>query len=165
MHWNILHEIMSADDLAPYITRPSTDMVLTHLSLGYIVILKQQSTYMSQIQFLNASCEIAPRWMPQNTFDGKSMLLQVTAWCCQATNHYLSQCWTRFMSLLYMVSLGHNEWIIQRAGFCLPWWRPSMNDLHSLYIYQCEIISNVAQDLWCLMAELGNNKLRNHSTS
>ena len=28
----------------------------------------------------------------------KSILLQVMAWCCQATSHYLSQSWPRFMS-------------------------------------------------------------------
>ena len=30
------------------------------------------------------------------------------AWYCQATGHYLSQCWSRSMSP-YMASLGHNE--------------------------------------------------------
>ena len=37
----------------------------------------------------------------------KSTLVQVMAWCRQATCHYLSQCWTR--SFHYMTSLGHNE--------------------------------------------------------
>ena len=27
-----------------------------------------------------------------------SILVQVMAWCCQATSHYPSQCWARFMS-------------------------------------------------------------------
>ena len=30
--------------------------------------------------------------------DDKSTLVQVMAWCHQATSHYLSQCWPRFMS-------------------------------------------------------------------
>ena len=42
--------------------------------------------------------EIIRRWMPQNTFDDKSKLVQVMAWCCQATSHYLSQCWLTSMS-------------------------------------------------------------------
>ena len=29
--------------------------------------------------------------------DEKSTLVQVMAWCCQATSHYLSQCWLRSM--------------------------------------------------------------------
>ena len=41
--------------------------------------------------------------MPQNLIDEKSTLVQVMAWCHQATSHYLSQFWPRSM-----VSLGHN---------------------------------------------------------
>ena len=33
--------------------------------------------------------------MPQNTFDDESTLVQVMAWCRQATSHYLNQCWPR----------------------------------------------------------------------
>ena len=39
------------------------------------------------------SCEIGFWWVWQNHIDGKSTLLQVMAWCCQAASHYLSQCW------------------------------------------------------------------------
>ena len=38
------------------------------------------------------SCEIAIRWMPQDLTDDKSALVQVMAWCRQATSHYLNQC-------------------------------------------------------------------------
>ena len=44
------------------------------------------------------SYEIALRWMPQDFADDKSTLVQVMAWCHQATSHYLSQCWPRSMS-------------------------------------------------------------------
>ena len=33
--------------------------------------------------------------MPQDLTDDKSTLVQVMAWCCQATSHYLNQCWPR----------------------------------------------------------------------
>ena len=33
--------------------------------------------------------------MPQNLTDDKSTLVQVMAWCRQATSHYLNQCWPR----------------------------------------------------------------------
>ena len=36
---------------------------------------------------------------PQNDFDDKSTLVQVMAWCRQATSHYLSQWWPRYISL------------------------------------------------------------------
>ena len=36
--------------------------------------------------------------MPLDLTYGKSTLVQVMAWCHQATSHYLSQCWPRSMS-------------------------------------------------------------------
>ena len=41
--------------------------------------------------------------MPEDPTDDWPTLVQVMAWCCQATSHYLNQCWNR------MVALGHNE--------------------------------------------------------
>ena len=43
-------------------------------------------------------CEIALRWMSLELSDDKSTLVQVMAWCHQATSHYLNQCLPRFMS-------------------------------------------------------------------
>ena len=44
------------------------------------------------------SCEIAQIWMSLDFTDDRSTLVEVMAWCRQATSHYLSQCWPRFMS-------------------------------------------------------------------
>ena len=41
------------------------------------------------------SCELALRWMSLDLTDDKSTLVQVMAWCRQATSHYLTQCWPR----------------------------------------------------------------------
>ena len=53
------------------------------------------------------SCEIALIWMSMDFTDDQSTLVQVMAWCRQATSHYLSQfdpdIWR------HMASLGHNE--------------------------------------------------------
>ena len=38
------------------------------------------------------------RWMTLGLTDDKSTLVQVMAWCRQATSHYLSQCWSSSMS-------------------------------------------------------------------
>ena len=38
------------------------------------------------------------KWMVRDPTDDKSILIQVMAWCRQATNHYLSQCWPRCFS-------------------------------------------------------------------
>ena len=40
----------------------------------------------------------ALRWVPRDLTDDKSTLVQVMAWCHQATNHYLGQCWPSSMS-------------------------------------------------------------------
>ena len=44
------------------------------------------------------SCKIVLKWMPMDLTDGKSTLVQVMAWCRQATSHYPSQCWPRSLS-------------------------------------------------------------------
>ena len=44
------------------------------------------------------SCEIALIWMSLDFMDDQSTLVQVMAWCHQATSHYLSQCWPRSLS-------------------------------------------------------------------
>ena len=49
----------------------------------------------SLIDILSIFCEIAIRWMPQHLTDHWSTLVQVMAWCHQATSHYLSQCWPK----------------------------------------------------------------------
>ena len=41
------------------------------------------------------SCEISLIWMSVDFTDDHSTLVQVMAWCRQATSHYLSQCWPR----------------------------------------------------------------------
>ena len=59
---------------------------------------------------MNTCCEIDLIWMPRNCTNDKSRLVQVRAWCHQATRHYLSQCWPRSMSSYDITSeLDHNE--------------------------------------------------------
>ena len=53
------------------------------------------SKHILWITFTQTSCGIAPKSMPQNTFDDWSILVQEMALCCEATSHYLSQCWPR----------------------------------------------------------------------
>ena len=44
------------------------------------------------------SCELALRWRSLDLNDDKSTLVQVMAWCRQASIHYLSQWWPRSLS-------------------------------------------------------------------
>ena len=73
--------------------------LLTHWPLGNLneildVIFKQ----ILVIYGWGISCEIAPIWMSLDFTDDQSTLVQVMAWCCQATSHHLSQCWPRSLS-------------------------------------------------------------------
>ena len=52
----------------------------------------------SVIDGWSISSEIALRWLSLKLTDDKSALVQVMAWCRQATSHYLSQCWPRSLS-------------------------------------------------------------------
>ena len=49
------------------------------------------------------SCEIVLIWMSLDFSDDQSTLVQVMAWCPQATSQHLSQCWPRSL-LAYGVS-------------------------------------------------------------
>ena len=66
--------------------------------------------------WLSSSCEIALGLMLLDLTDDKSTLVQVIAWCCQATSQYLSQCWPRFMSP-YGVTRQH---VLTHCGFVNP---------------------------------------------
>ena len=50
------------------------------------------------IGIFTSSNDNALRWIPGDLADDKSTLVQVMAWCRQATSHYLSQCWPSSMS-------------------------------------------------------------------
>ena len=64
-----------------------------HWPLRYVeVILQWFLKVILQIDILNTSCEIGPRWVPQIPIADMSTLRQVMAWCHQVTSHYLSQC-------------------------------------------------------------------------
>ena len=61
----------------------------------------------SKINILSVFCEIANRWMSEHLTDHQSTLVQVMAWCRQATSHYLSQCWPRsLLPLSETVDIG-----------------------------------------------------------
>ena len=54
--------------------------------------------HISRIHILSISSETVLRWMSQDLTDDWLTLVQVMAWCHQATSHCLSQRWPRFIS-------------------------------------------------------------------
>ena len=74
---------------------------INSLALGDLdAILKMQFSLLFYllIGIFTSSKDNAVRWMPWDLTNEKSTLVQVMAWCRQATSHYLSQCWPSSMS-------------------------------------------------------------------
>ena len=63
------------------------------------------------------SYKIALRWMPLYLIDDKSTLVQVMAWCHQASSHYLNQCWPRSMSTYGVTRLQRVKHLISLCQF------------------------------------------------
>ena len=79
---------------------------------------------------LGACCEIAFNWMPQDLTDDKSTLVQVMAWCRQATSHYLGQCWPRSLP---------------PYGVTRPQWVNSLICVSSHKVYAFQLFKNYFQ--------------------
>ena len=76
------------------------------------------------------SCEIAVIWMSLGFTDDQSTLVEVMAWCRQATGHYLSQCWPRSQSP-YGVTRPYWVLIIKDAQIMKKKHKCSSSMLHS----------------------------------
>ena len=73
---------------------------LTHWSTGKFE-LKFRYVIFKRILVIDGwgiFCEIALIWMSLDFTDDQPLLVQVMAWCRQATSHCLSQCWPRSLS-------------------------------------------------------------------
>ena len=68
------------------------------------------------IGIFRSSHDNALLWMPQDLTDDKSTLVQVMAWCRQATSPYLSQCWR---SSLSPYGIDRPQWVnsLATGGF------------------------------------------------
>ena len=60
------------------------------------------------IGIFTSSEDNALRWMPRDLTDDKSTLVQVMAWCRQATSHYLCQCWP---SSMLPYGIARPQWV------------------------------------------------------
>ena len=82
------------------------------------------------------SCELDLRWMSLNLTDDKSTLVQVMAWCRQATSHYLSQCWTRTLSPYGVTRPQWVKWYQWRNWRNLHFF----TKIHSVICLLCKVI-------------------------
>ena len=100
-HWfsnKSLPELMLTQFIDAYMRHLGGDelTVLPHWPLWDVAVIL--NLWSQEINFMSNSFEIVFRWMPQNTFDDKSALVQAMAQCHQAPNHHLSQFWPWYIS-------------------------------------------------------------------
>ena len=97
-------------------------MKLTHWPLGdFSEILDKQfsSSFNSSMAERSQPSEIALWWLSLDVTDDKSTLVQVMAWCRQATSHYLNQCWPRSLSLY---GITRPQWVKISYEPTNNWW-------------------------------------------
>ena len=75
----------------------AVERLLTHWPLGNLNEIFRHVIFRHNLVVggWGISCEIALVWMSLDFTDDQSKLVQVMAWCRQATSHYMDQCWTR----------------------------------------------------------------------
>ena len=82
------------------------------------------------------SCEIALRWLSLDLTDDKSTLDQVMAWCRQATSHYLSLCWPRYLLSYGVTRPQWVNWLIHLlmgdVAVIWTWWHHKMETFSEL---------------------------------
>ena len=90
------------------------------------------------------SNEIALRWMPLDFAYDKSTLVQVMAWCRQATSHHLSQCWPRSMS---PNGVTRPQWVMVQC------WLESKHVTIHFSLYQMnDKLTSIQVMAWCHQA-------------
>ena len=93
------------------------------------------------------SYEIALRWMPLDLTDDKSTLVQVKAWCSQATSHYLSQCWPRSM---LPNGVTRPQWVKScrpYETFLVPW---TVQNWFRCWLAACSAPSHYLNQCWLI---------------
>ena len=85
---------------------------LTHWSLGDLDSIWKMQFSVLCYWLVSSDLMIMPPHEWQSLTDDKSILVQVMAWCRQATSYYLSQCWPSSMSP-YVVIVAY--WLHMRG--------------------------------------------------
>ena len=91
---------------------------------------------------------------------GKSTLVQVMAWCRQATSHYLSQCWPWSLSSYGVIRQQLVKWYEHTVNpnLFFSHWSESISNCKSSPIFLwCWLIWN-AWNIWFLWLQINNTK-------
>ena len=100
---------------------------------------------------VEASCEIVLIWMSLDFTDDQSTLVQVMAWCRQATSHYLSQCWPRSLS---PYGVARPQWVNSLWSSDAIWWQPilTFHEWGSGGIHMIVSLHWASKPLCCIMS-------------
>ena len=114
---------------------PRSGVWIYQIVTGVTSVVGVPSTHLVTCILWNSSlgphCEIVLRWKPQNASDDTSTLVQVMAWCRQATSHYLIQYWPRSMSPYAVIS----SWCIKHRSLVLVRQKLGRTNRLSLIVY------------------------------
>ena len=114
-------------DLSPWTLTPSANLQLNMLKSLFLERCGCDFKWVNfkhnlGIGILSISINITLEWIPENLVDPKSIWGQVMAWCRQATNHYLNQCWLRSL-MPYVFIWPHwvnGNWFIRSPSVVKP---------------------------------------------
>ena len=83
--------------------------------------------------------------MPQDLTDDRSTLVQVMAWCRQATSHYLSQCW---LSSLSPYGVARPQWVnsLRRSDAYMRRW--TKQHWFRQWLFAWSVPSNCLNQCW-----------------
>ena len=87
------------------------------------------------------SSEIVVIWMSLDFIDDQSTLVQVMAWCCQTTSHYLNQCWPRFLS---PYGVTRPQWVNQKAHSISITWNNLTKSLINKSVFAQQRVTQTA---------------------
>ena len=103
------------------------------------------------------SHENALWWMPWDLTDHQSTLVQVMAWCRQATSHYLSQCWPRSPS---PYGFTRPQWVKYWTIDCSSFPFPVSLCIIQIYICHISIMIPFLQVSFCVKQVSGKVKCK-----
>ena len=115
------------------------------------------------ITFISISIATDFGWMVQDSPDDKSTLVQVMAWCRQATSHYPSQCWPRSLSPYGVARPQWVKLIIQVIDVILPTVSISLARLPCVgYCRDGSMMNMGHRDTTLLWRHNGHDSVSNH---
>ena len=102
-------------------------LMLTHYSLGESAVIFKHTL---QTDVMTIYWEIALMWMPPNTFDDKSTLVQAMAWCHW---NWLKFLWSLFLKFIDRVSISSDNGLAMKRRVNTNSWQNSQHFEYNIF--------------------------------